>query len=242
MRKNGFSLPLNCIQVLAWVIFAGLSFSFYFWYLPLNPHRYFPVISIPYTVLLFTVIFLAFKVTICNPIDPLVTGMPNTVQKTSKRCTVCLSSVSNSSKHCGKCDKCVLGFDHHCKVLNNCIGAANYVLFFWLLVTVEFFLLLQTATGFYSASTLTDSYPMMGIVLAGSATSFVLLVANGLLIGFHCWLRLKKMTTYDYVVQNRSKQIVPQAEAARLGGAYILNSPHHKNRTPSVSAGQLTNM
>ena len=62
-------------------------------------------------------------------------------------CDICETHVSETAKHCGACNRCVNDFDHHCRWLNNCVGAANYKLFFRLIIVVFFITLLHNLTN-----------------------------------------------------------------------------------------------
>ena len=137
-------------------------------------------------------------------------------------CTICSTSVSSSSKHCGYCNRCVIRFDHHCKWLNNCIGERNYSLFLalisvleaaeLLLIAVTLWMLLQ---GFNDSQWLERrsravfgldrSGAVMGVVLVLGILALLVAVVIGNLIGLHFWLRkVKKMTTYEYILHLRN--------------------------------------
>ena len=50
-------------------------------------------------------------------------------------CTSCKMKKIARSKHCGLCKMCVERQDHHCIWINGCVGAKNYRLFLWFLLS-----------------------------------------------------------------------------------------------------------
>lgn len=58
-------------------------------------------------------------------------------------CSTCNIQKPARSKHCKFCSFCVARFDHHCFVFNNCIGAYNFIYFF-------FFLLIHSSIFVYT--------------------------------------------------------------------------------------------
>ena len=62
--------------------------------------------------------------------------------------------MSLNTKHCGECNRCVDNFDHHCKWYNNCIGAMNYRLFVYAIVTLEINMFCLFSFGVYLADSL----------------------------------------------------------------------------------------
>jgi hypothetical protein len=154
-------------------------------------------------------------------------------------CSICRISVRADSKHCRACDKCVLRFDHHCKWLNTCIGAANYGVFFSLLVACTAMLALQC--GVFAAAAafaFTDEQLLrarlaerglplslaaaLGVSLACAALSLLLLSMTAQLLALHVLLLCRGMTTYDYLLAKRGE--LPFA-AARRSLARQLRSP-----------------
>ena len=113
-------------------------------------------------------------------------------------------------------------FDHHCKWLNNCIGARNYNLFLLLITSLELsqgwmfswslWLLLKAFNDrewmeTQSESVFGRSQPglVMVMVLINAIFALVVCVAIGNLTALHLWLRkVKKMTTYEYILYLRS--------------------------------------
>jgi len=50
-------------------------------------------------------------------------------------CSACKMQKIARSKHCALCDMCVEKQDHHCIWINGCVGAKNYRLFLWFLLS-----------------------------------------------------------------------------------------------------------
>nr|XP_026692700.1 zinc finger protein isoform X2 [Ciona intestinalis] len=142
VRKNGWSLPLNGLQILAWLLILYFGVVFYAVEgLALEPYWWPIVFSIISVVYVTNIIFHTTSTTI-NPADDNSTKWKATsrpVLKFNRKlhkhviennyCHLCETNVGESSKHCSACNKCVSVFDHHCKWLNNCVGDKNYRFF-----------------------------------------------------------------------------------------------------------------
>eukprot|EP00795_Rhopilema_esculentum_P001638 gene1638-16104_t len=146
-------------------------------------------------------------------------------------CCICLTDVGDKSKHCSVCNKCVSEFDHHCKWLNNCVGGQNYRLFLGCIISgfvagLAIFIvdLYQFVVYFVNRKQLRtnpgnseNGWKLFVLVQNESAylaiisiTGILLLVTLGLLghlIIFHFYLICKDMSTYEYIVQLREKQL-----------------------------------
>lgn len=236
MRKNGFSYPFDKLQILSWISFSVIVFSFYFTYLPLSHLSYLPISCIPYTISLFMILYYAFKVCISNPGDPCLLGLSKPLSKDKKMCTVCSSTVSINSKHCTYCEKCIFGFDHHCRILNNCIGSNNYSNFFKLIVWFEVILAIQLITAGILLAEYEKSFVNLGFfvfVLGESLALGTLFVVNGVLVGFHCWIRYIECSTYEFILnrRKRSKSVLPVLDRSSSGEQYKVNSPQSKNNS-----------
>ncbi|OMJ93087.1 hypothetical protein SteCoe_4032 [Stentor coeruleus] len=248
MKKNGFSRPFDKYQILTWILFTILASSFYFVYIPLTPSQLFPIISIPYTLSSCLVCYFTFRVCSCNPADPSLLSDTKTLTKSSKTCTVCKSDVFLSSKHCGSCDKCISGFDHHCRALNTCIGFKNYLNFFRLLKCVEIWLLLQLVTELYCLTKISELFQakcgLLIFLLIEGILILVLLLANGGLLIFHCWLKKNSISTYDFVVKKYYRSVAPSmGDGKKSEERYIIKSSNTPIGHPySVSQDQLTNL
>ncbi|XP_003408194.2 palmitoyltransferase ZDHHC11 [Loxodonta africana] len=141
-RVNGWSLPLNTLQVVAWTTFLAMTFTSFGIFIPLLP-RVWRYVAYSVTSGLFLFHFVVHLVAIStDPAEPNVRiknyNKPVPVFDRSKHahviqnqyCHLCEVTVSAKAKHCSACNKCVADFDHHCKWLNNCVGSRNYWCFF----------------------------------------------------------------------------------------------------------------
>ncbi|XP_045141217.1 palmitoyltransferase ZDHHC11 [Echinops telfairi] len=147
-RVNGWSLPLNMLQAVAWTTFLVLTFTSFAIFIPLLPSFYrYLAYSVSLVIWLASVLFLFHFVVhmIAVSTDPaeLNVRMKNynrpmplfdrtkhehVIQ--SQYCHLCEVTVTPKAKHCSACNKCITNFDHHCKWLNNCVGSRNYWVFF----------------------------------------------------------------------------------------------------------------
>ena len=119
-------------------------------------------------------------------------------------CTVCNSYVSKSTKHCGSCNRCVERFDHHCKWLNNCIGSKNYRTFIYLIISVlvnQLILLICECILLENADTF-----MLQVLIFDLILNALLIVLIGYLLCMHIFLRIKGMTTYQYIQFKRKQK------------------------------------
>ena len=229
MRKNGFSFPLSKLQISSYLLGLLQISSFYFITLPLSDMTYLPMSTIPYTILLFLLLYYSFKVTVSNPCDPILLTSVRPSGKLCKLCTVCDSAVLIKSKHCSLCEKCIQGFDHHCRILNNCIGRANYELFFKLIIIFELLILVQMVTTVIVTSKASGWFLVFIIF---EDIFFVLsFLVNGAFILFHCWIRKKGVTTYEYIMNRhkRSRSILPILDKTKTGDNYVINSPQNNS-------------
>ncbi|XP_065828160.1 palmitoyltransferase ZDHHC11-like [Oscarella lobularis] len=161
LRHNGWSLPLNPFQCIAWsiiLIFLVVHFGL------LSPYVPEPLRTLEYVissiVALVHVVFLLVATTV-DPGDANVRKLgadrPTAVFDRSVRshvveeqhCCLCVVEVDASSKHCRACNKCVFEFDHHCKWLNNCVGGRNYRFFIATLVSGIFTIIQMLVVSCY---------------------------------------------------------------------------------------------
>lgn len=233
MKKNGFTLPFSGFQILAWLMTLILAAGFYALMLPVLEREIKIMQAVLYSLLLILTGIFGFLATYIDPTDDTVyeerkareCSEPFDSSNYSKVCRVCKTHVKLKSKHCGECDRCVENFDHHCKWLNNCIGEKNYTHFFVLIIALELMVIDQLAIGVYIlveffrknsiANSVNRIYSLSDIsspayaavILTICILSLTVLIALAHLIALHVWLRLKKMTTYDYILYLRQKVI-----------------------------------
>jgi palmitoyltransferase len=141
-------------------------------------------------------------------------------------CDMCARDVRRGSKHCRACDKCVAHFDHHCVWLNNCVGARNYHSFLALVALVLAQVLFQMATGAYqlrwSLASKTEAnailrsperFPLTPLTQQEFVACLILLLFAclcaaylvGDLLGFHCVLIRRGLTTLDYILSQQAR-------------------------------------
>ncbi|XP_016516474.1 palmitoyltransferase ZDHHC11 isoform X2 [Poecilia formosa] len=147
-RINGWSWPLQPLQVIGWVVYIYLAVVSFGIFIPLLPWPWnamsYAISGSSFLLHLFTNIA---TVTI-DPADPTVRAKKNyssplpLFDKAKQahviqdlHCYLCDVKVGPKVKHCGICNKCVEGFDHHCKWLNTCVGQRNYWFFFVALIS-----------------------------------------------------------------------------------------------------------
>lgn len=170
---------------------------------------------------LLTMIFWARSSRI-DPSDPRIYGEKIPFKGTQiNYCTICKSTVEMQSKHCAKCDRCTENFDHHCEWLNNCIGSRNYRSFFGATLSMTLLVLMKLMMAIYllisglidsSILEIPDNFEeknpnkfMVFIGVSSFKDPFLLLVLLNLL-GFHIWLKIKGISTYQHLMNNRNKE------------------------------------
>jgi len=231
VRSNGCMKPYNWMQVGTWILLPLLLLQFFFFASPLLPLA----ASIPCSIVVFffgiLTAYKAIKTTITDPADShsqkKKQGANFTdeekAEKEARYCHHCESNVNNNAVHCNICHKCIEGYDHHCKWLNNCIGKKNYQLFFDTLVSLNLFLVSQSAVligiivAFFvgwddgqTSSTEQRAIDWFGAnqpnVVIGLNLGFLTidLISEWLilqLLFFHLSLRRKGLTTYQYIIK-----------------------------------------
>ncbi|CAG9328522.1 unnamed protein product [Blepharisma stoltei] len=259
-RKNGFSKPLGCHQILSWVVVFSMVNVFYILYIPAFNSSAISVITFLYSVALFLTLFWGFRATYADPLDQVVAeelrakkwDLPFDAKKYNQICTVCNTHVTFESKHCGNCDKCIDGFDHHCNWLNNCVGKKNYAFFAYLIASLEALTGIQGSVGIYIVQNIISNNDVKNtledrlgidsggmrvfyvcIVLFFTFISVLIFILNGNLIGFHIWLKKKGMSTYDFILQRRGKE---KFKSKRVVPQIQKDDIEEGNRTADVSA------
>jgi palmitoyltransferase ZDHHC1/11 len=208
-RKNGFTQRMNCEQILSICIGLLLICIYYIIIIPILKSPLQAISSVLYSLLTLSTVFFA---ALCSYIDPAADQDP---YSSFKFCTICQRNVSYTSKHCARCNRCVARFDHHCVWINNCVGERNYKQFIYTIVCLEGFMMYQLGSSLYIIVALSCReeeihnifqievvYVLMGI---SCLFSTALCVSNGILIGFHAYIRVKKVTTYEYIIEKRKR-------------------------------------
>ncbi|VWU50351.1 palmitoyltransferase, putative [Hepatocystis sp. ex Piliocolobus tephrosceles] len=198
VRKNGCTLPLQFFQIMSFLTFIVIV-TLIICTSALFTDTIFILFYIFFSICIFAILVLSYIVTVINPADQSQTKyMNNKINETDinnlYECDIC-GFVEAQSKHCKVCNKCVSVFDHHCMWVNNCIGKKNYKYYVGLLTALALFHCL-----FYNTSSDVPFYVLVSALTVLNGVFFVLVVQ---LLGLHIFLILKKMTTYEYIV-NRS--------------------------------------
>ena len=244
MRKNGFlrdgKLSLNVHQAGAGSAYLGLVVAFYALQTPaVADATARAALEATFAAMTVAVLVMFAKAAGTDPADVPGTGpqdAPGTGEDAATFfCDMCARDVRRGSKHCRACDKCVAHFDHHCVWLNNCVGARNYHSFLALVAVVFAQVLFQMALGAYQLrwclaakaeanailrsrarfplATLTQQEfvaCLIFLLLACLCTAYLV----GDLLGFHCVLIRRGLTTLDYIL---SQQAEPTDQPATRG-------------------------
>jgi len=140
----------------------------------------------------------------------------------------CMINVTPKHKHWFQWNKCIRGFDHHCVWLNNWVGSNNYtkfliftgsyalfnIMLFW--IWIAFIALHNGNTNFTNEHSFFEFYNTTKSEIWYFVYSIVWLLAvtciltggftTGLLI-FHWYLKLRDITTYQFVMDRRNSKI-----------------------------------
>mmetsp|Transcript_66579 Transcript_66579/g.206252 ORF Transcript_66579/g.206252 Transcript_66579/m.206252 type:complete len:331 (+) Transcript_66579:173-1165(+) len=123
-----------------------------------------------------------------------------------RHCKWCGKYKPDRCHHCRVCKTCILKMDHHCPWVNNCVGFRNYRHF------CLFLLFLAAACSFVVAVFLrygllfrpparhegVDAHLAQEWMLASFLICCTILVALGILGGFHAYLVLTNQTTIEF--------------------------------------------
>jgi palmitoyltransferase len=191
---------------------------FYLLFLPLQTAAMATFLTVLNSTLTAGVFVLGLLVSLVDPRDPLIAQQQvakepiSEVSEHARACSVCRAYISSASSHCLTCNVCVLALDHHCKWVNNCIGAANYVYFILLIVALQAQLAVHLALSIDASLRglrgedissaffgLIEEASFAVLVVFSGTVNFVIFVVNGHLILFHIWLKVKGVTTYEWI-------------------------------------------
>lgn len=211
-RRHAWHAPFHSRQIVAWSVKVGLVVLFattIAW--PADAYSIHGASTKQFTVgvnllvamLLAMNVALAVVITVADPGNATPVHPSNTTY-----CNFCHEDVDKSCKHCKSCNRCVRGFDHHCKWLNSCIGEANYVFFYWYLVSLVCVLGIVTGFGIATLVVVGDQMPraqfafsIITVILCGVAFFPV-----GNLLCYHTYLSWKGITTFEDLTSNEENE------------------------------------
>ena len=144
-------------------------------------------------------------------------------------CNFCNIRVPLEYKHCSQCNQWVRNFDHHCTWFNNWICSKNYKMFIillieWLLIGVLIvYLWIEIIVSYHGQSEVMSKQSLCNFYNIAEdqsmwTISYVLTwtwllvwcitesLISTLLI-FHWYLRLMKLSTYDFIKNRRDRKI-----------------------------------
>lgn len=211
-RRHAWHAPFHVRQIAAWcakVVLLVLFATTIAW--PAEVHQIHGAstkqfsVGINLLVALLVTMNIAFAtvITVANPGDATPYHPSHTTY-----CNFCRQDVDKSCKHCKSCNKCVRNFDHHCKWLNSCIGEANYIFFYWYLVTLMCLLGIIVAFGIATLSVVGDqmdraqfAFAIITVILCGCAFFPV-----GNLFCYHTYLSCKGITTFEDLTSKQESE------------------------------------
>ena len=228
-KINGFSPPFPWQQIITWLLFILHAIIFSVITMPLlnrvlSSHRQLMwMFSSFFIILSLIVIALSLISTYIDPSDLLLKqellkrekyikqNEKFTLQFSKKDliCIICCCNINNDSKHCKKCNKCIEHFDHHCNWLNNCIGKLNYSYFYLLLLILIINFILNIVICALSLFSKENKHKSKydSIITAILGLAYIIGLINiGYLFIIHTWLRIKGITTYEYICLKEQEQ------------------------------------
>lgn len=126
-----------------------------------------------------------------------------------KYCSTCKNWRPPTALHCSRCDCCTYNFDHHCMWLSNCVTRANYKAFIVYVVLVlvgSYFSVFSVLELFFISRDVKKLH--FGILLGILALVAIFgAIFTTILIIFHIRLRIKRITTYEYIKIKHSPEI-----------------------------------
>ena len=228
-KINGFSPPFPWQQIITWLLFIFHAIIFSVITMPLlnrvlSSHRQLMwMFSSFFIILSLIVIALSLISTYIDPSDLLLKqellkrekyikqNEKFTLQFSKKDliCIICCCNINNDSKHCKKCNKCIEHFDHHCNWLNNCIGKLNYSYFYLLLLILIINFILNIVICALSLFSKENKHKSKYDSIITAILGFVYIIGLiniGYLFIIHTWLRIKGITTYEYICLKEQEQ------------------------------------
>ncbi|CAD8204385.1 unnamed protein product [Paramecium octaurelia] len=211
VNRHGFQCKtgINYYQIGVAILYIGHYIIILFQTLDYNQ------LWILVTIFSFFILIFWFITTKIDPTDPEIYTQYKLKEKKIKYestlncyCKACHAYVHASSKHCKQCNRCTELFDHHCVWLNNCIGLRNYKYFCILIVLLELYLITVIIISILLNKIL--SYVYMGVTI-------ILMIPVTFLIVMHIYFRFNNMTTYDYVLSRRQKELKSSADKLQEG-------------------------
>ena len=243
-RRNGLidhagRVALNAYQLSGATVWACEVLGFYFLFAPSVDDASARVgAMIAYGALAATATVAFFAAAATDPKARVVGGEDDDAKEKMLYCRFCEATVYAGAKHCRDCDKCVDGFDHHCKWLNNCVGVRNYRSFFVLVSATFTQVSGQVVAGTYLLGWLASDEDRARAYIATNATYVgrgvtyasligglcayialggVLLYIVGELFTFHVALCHKGLSTYEYIIAERTIAADLRAVAVERG-------------------------
>lgn len=204
MRKHGFQLPLNIYQFIGISLFFGVTLVFYLQIYPLLSNIKKLTIGIAFALIDFFAFVFYVVATLIDPSD-----FTNKHSEEFMFCTLCNAPRSIGTKHCTRCNRCTLSFDHHCKWINNCVGKKNYKEFLIMILLIQALCLFFIGSSVYAVIKFAEKPKgkIIGISVVGTLLVPCVLTLGFLahLTGFHVYLKVMKMSTYEYVISKKKK-------------------------------------
>ncbi|CAM9587862.1 unnamed protein product [Chrysoparadoxa australica] len=228
-RKRGWEKPYAPDQMIALVLHPLLTVYFYVLSGLSMPRHLLASTLVPYAILGVLVLYLWLWVELVDPSTEGGIILP------------CKGKAQEGSQYCPSCRKAVRGFDHHCTWLNTCIGTKNYLQFYLLTLVGLLHYTLQTVVGVLALTIWIDDDQLadaFGSVMAGralwgsqSALAFWIALSFGSLCGFHSFLFVVGMGTYEWVMDGQRKRA-----AKRAAKAAEARTTRRRETTPPQSA------
>ncbi|OMJ93878.1 hypothetical protein SteCoe_3070 [Stentor coeruleus] len=204
MRKHGFQLPLNKYQFIGIGLFFGVTLVFYLQIYPLLSYMQKLIIGISFALVDFFAFVFYVITTLIDPSDITCKQSEDFMY-----CTLCNAPRSIGTKHCTRCNRCTNSFDHHCKWINNCVGKKNYKEFLMMIILIQILCLFFIGSSVFAIIRFTQRPKNEILGISVLATFMIPCVFTfgflAHLTGFHVYLLVKKMSTYEYVISKKKK-------------------------------------